>query len=123
MANIATRKASVRMYNGCDCPYNLVCVLVLFGTTIPTSSFNFIQLFFMLITVPFLLPSGQLMSFATFPGPHFLCQLLKTRLERTNFAIVHDSPSIGAVPCIALFRKVEDGESSDKVLSWRAASE
>ena len=43
------------------------------------------------------------------------------RLERTDFAVVHDSPSIGAGPSITLFRKLEDGESSDKVLSWRAA--
>ena len=35
------RKASVVLYSGCDYPYNLVCVL--FGTTIPTSSFNFIH--------------------------------------------------------------------------------
>ena len=32
-------------------PTNLVCVL--FGATIPTSSFNFIQLFFILVTIPF----------------------------------------------------------------------
>ena len=43
------------------------------------------------------------------------------RLERTDFAVVHASPSIGAGPSIALFRKLYDGESSDKVLSWRAA--
>ena len=43
------------------------------------------------------------------------------RLERTDFSVVHDSPSIGAGASIALFRKLEDGESSDKVLSWRAA--
>ena len=43
------------------------------------------------------------------------------RLERTDFAVVHDSPSIGAGPSIALYRKLEDSESSDKVLSWRAA--
>ena len=35
--------------------------------------------------------------------------------------MVHASPSIGAVPSIALFRKFLDGESSDKVLSGRAA--
>ena len=51
----------------------------------------------------------------------FLRQLLKTRLERTDFAVVYDSPSIGAGPSIALFPKFEDGEMSDKVLSWRAA--
>ena len=27
------------------------------------------------------------------------------RLERTDFAVIHDSPSIGAGPSIALFRK------------------
>ena len=27
------------------------------------------------------------------------------RLERTDFVVVHDSPSIGAGPSIALFRK------------------
>ena len=43
------------------------------------------------------------------------------RLERTDFAVIHDSPSIGAGPSIALFQKLEDGESLDKVLSWRAA--
>ena len=42
-----TQKASVGMYSGCDYlfPTNLVCIL--FGIAIPTSSFNFIQLFFL----------------------------------------------------------------------------
>ena len=37
------------------------------------------------------------------------------RLEQTDFAVVHDSSSIGAGPSVALFQKLEDGESSDKV--------
>ena len=36
------------------------------------------------------------------------------RLERTDFAVVFNSPPIGAGPSIVLFRKLEDGESSDK---------
>ena len=36
------------------------------------------------------------------------------RLERTDFAVVHNIPSIGAGPIIALIRKLEDSESSDK---------
>ena len=43
------------------------------------------------------------------------------RLKRTDSAVVHDSPLIGAGPSMVLFRKLEDGELSDKVLSWRAA--
>ena len=43
------------------------------------------------------------------------------RLERTDFAVVHNSPSIGAGPSVALFWKLEDGELSGKVLSQRAA--
>ena len=42
-------------------------------------------------------------------------------LERTDFAVVHDSSSTRAGPSLVLFRKLEDGESSDKVLSWRVA--
>ena len=42
------------------------------------------------------------------------------RLEQTDFAVVYNSPSIGAGPSIVLFQKFKDGESSDKVLSWRA---
>ena len=38
------------------------------------------------------------------------------KLERTDFAVVHDSSSIGAGPSVALFKKLEDGELSDKVL-------
>ena len=37
------------------------------------------------------------------------------RLKRTDFTVVHDSPSIRAGPSIALFQKLEDGELSDKV--------
>ena len=33
--------------------------------------------------------------------------------------VVHNIPSIGAGPSIALFRKLEDGELSDKFLSCR----
>ena len=39
------------------------------------------------------------------------------RPERADFAVVHDSPSIRAGPNVALFRKFEGGEPSDKVLS------
>ena len=39
----------------------------------------------------------------------------------TVFAVVHDSPSIRAGPSLALFRKLGDGELSDKILPWRAA--
>ena len=39
------------------------------------------------------------------------------RLKQTDFAVVHDSPSIGAGPSVVLFQKLQDGESSDKVLS------
>ena len=46
------------MYSWCDYPYK--SCLCIFGPTIPTSSFNF-QFFFILVTVPFLLHSGQLM--------------------------------------------------------------
>ena len=42
-------------------------------------------------------------------------------LERADFAVVHDSSPIGAGPSITLFQTLKDGESSDKVLSWRAA--
>ena len=38
-------------------PTTLVCIL--FCTAIPTSPINFIQLFFMLVSVPFLLPLGN----------------------------------------------------------------
>ena len=51
-------------------PINLVCAL--FGPAIPTLSFNFIQLLFILVTVPFLLPSGQnqpFVSFSDIPWP------------------------------------------------------
>ena len=41
-------------------------------------------------------------------------------LKRTDFAVVHDSPLIGAGPSIELFRKLKDVESSNKVLSQRA---
>ena len=37
------------------------------------------------------------------------------RLRRTDLTIVHDSPLIGAGPDVALFRKLEDCELSDKV--------
>ena len=37
------------------------------------------------------------------------------RLRRTNWTIVHDSPSTGAGPDVALFRKLEDCELPDKV--------
>ena len=43
------------------------------------------------------------------------------RPEWADFAVFHDSTSIGTGTDIALFQKLEDGESSDKVLSWRAA--
>ena len=36
------------------------------------------------------------------------------RLRRTDLTIVHDSPSTGAVPDVALFRKFEDSELSNK---------
>ena len=39
----------------------------------------------------------------------------------TDFAVVHDSPSIGAGPSIALFMKLKDVESLGKVVSQRAA--
>ena len=42
------------------------------------------------------------------------------RPEQADFAVVYDSP-IKAGPDIALFRKLEGGEPSDMVLSWRAA--
>ena len=49
-----TRKASVGMYSGYDSYiYNPVCLL--FGTAIPTSSFNFIQLFLYLFLLFLLL--------------------------------------------------------------------
>ena len=41
-------------------------------------------------------------------------------LERTDFAVVHNSSSTGTGPSVALFQKLEDGDSLDKVLSWRA---
>ena len=37
------------------------------------------------------------------------------RLRRTNLTIIHDSPLTGAGPDVALFRKLEDCELSDKV--------
>ena len=37
------------------------------------------------------------------------------RLRRTNLTIVHDSSLIGTGPDVALFRKLEDCELSDKV--------
>ena len=43
------------------------------------------------------------------------------RLKRTDLAVVHDSSPIGTGPSVALFQKLEDGGSSDKILSWRAA--
>ena len=43
------------------------------------------------------------------------------RPKRAEFTVVHDSPSIGAGPDIALFQKLKGGEPSDKVLSWKAA--
>ena len=43
------------------------------------------------------------------------------RHKRADFTVIHDSPSIGAGPDTALFRKLKGGEPSDKVLSWRAA--
>ena len=43
------------------------------------------------------------------------------RLKQTDFAVVHDSSSTGAGPSVTLFQKFKDGESSDKVLSRRAA--
>ena len=42
------------------------------------------------------------------------------RLKRTDLAVVHDSSLIGAGPSVALFQKLKDCESPDKVLSWRA---
>ena len=54
-------------------------------------------------------------------SPIFCISFEDQRLERTDFAVVHDSSSTGAGPSVALFRKFEDGESSDKILSWRAA--
>ena len=38
------------------------------------------------------------------------------RLRRTDLTIVHDSPSTGAGPDVALFCKLDDCELSDKVL-------
>jgi hypothetical protein len=53
------------MYSGCVIILtNLVCVLI--GPAIPTSSFHFIQLSFILVTTPFLLPSGQSWQFMSF---------------------------------------------------------
>ena len=46
---LLSRKASVGMYNGCDTLSLQILVYVFFGTAIPTSSFNFIQLFFILV--------------------------------------------------------------------------
>ena len=43
------------------------------------------------------------------------------RPEQADFAVVYDSPLIGAGQDIVLFRKLESGEPSDMVLSWRAA--
>ena len=43
------------------------------------------------------------------------------RPEWTDFAVIHNSPSMRAGPGIVLFRKLKGGESSDKVLSWTAA--
>ena len=37
------------------------------------------------------------------------------RLKRADLTIIHDSPSTGAGPDVALFRKLEDCELSDKV--------
>ena len=62
-------------------PTNLVCVL--FGPTIPTPSFNF-QFFFILVTVPFLLHSGQLMihiMFGNYTTSHGLPIRLSTSLS------------------------------------------
>ena len=43
------------------------------------------------------------------------------RSKQADFAVIYDSPSIRAGLDVALFRKLESGEPSDKVLSWRAA--
>ena len=43
------------------------------------------------------------------------------RPEQADFAVVYNSPSIGAGRDVVLFRKLEGGEPSDKDLSWRAA--
>ena len=43
------------------------------------------------------------------------------RRPETDFAVIHNSPSIRAGSSTALFQKLEDCESSNKVLSWWAA--
>ena len=44
------------------------------------------------------------------------------RLERSDFAVIHENPSIGAGPSIVLLQKLDDGELSDKALCWRATT-
>ena len=58
---LVTQKASVGMYSGCDklSRLQIMFVHVLFDPAIPTSSFNFIQLFFILVTVLFYRPQGN----------------------------------------------------------------
>ena len=45
-----------------------------------------------------------------------------SRYKWADFAVIHDSTSIRAGPDIVLLKKkLEDGKSSDKVLSWKTA--
>ena len=46
---------------------------------------------------------------------HFQVQVSAFEDHRLNLTIVHDSPSTGAGPDVALFQKLEDCELSDKV--------
>ena len=56
--------------------------------------------------------------FAYVKSPNFCINFWRPETRINDFTVVYDSPSIGAGPSIALFRKLEDGESSDKILSW-----
>ena len=57
-------------------------------------------------------------------SPNFLRQLYEDHgLEQIDLAVLHGGSSIeaGPIASIALFRKLEEGESSDNILFLRAA--
>ena len=66
-------------------------------------------------------PKCEHQPFPVVNSPIFCVSFEDKRIERTDFAVIHNSSSIMAGPSVALFQKLENGELSGKVFSWRAA--
>ena len=71
-----------------------------------------------MLKMQFILKREQTLTISRFNEVHVSASTFEDHSpEQADFAVVYDSPSIGAGPDKELFRELEGGEPSDKVLS------